>query len=49
MGSVGERIGFGAQAVQKVSPEAVTANASGYLMVNYIEAGNNKNNSDHER
>jgi hypothetical protein len=32
--SVGERIGFGAQAVQKVIPEAVTANASGYLMVN---------------
>lgn len=30
----GERIGFGAQAVQKVIPEAVTANANGYLMVN---------------
>lgn len=32
--SVGERIGFGAQAVQKVIPEAVTSNADGYLMVN---------------
>jgi hypothetical protein len=32
--SNGEHIGFGAQAVQKVIPEAVTANASGYLMVN---------------
>lgn len=32
--SVGERIGFGAQAVQQVIPEAVTTNASGYLMVN---------------
>ena len=31
---VGERIGFGAQAVQRVIPEAVTPNASGYLMVN---------------
>ena len=30
----GEHIGFGAQAVQKVIPEAVTANANGYLMVN---------------
>jgi hypothetical protein len=30
----GEHIGFGAQAVQKVIPEAVTANAEGYLMVN---------------
>ena len=30
----GEHIGFGAQAVQKVIPEAVTANADGYLMVN---------------
>jgi hypothetical protein len=30
----GEHIGFAAQAVQKVIPEAVTANASGYLMVN---------------
>jgi endosialidase-like protein len=29
-----EYIGFGAQAVQKVIPEAVTANANGYLMVN---------------
>jgi hypothetical protein len=30
----GEHIGFRAQAVQKVIPEAVTANADGYLMVN---------------
>jgi hypothetical protein len=30
----GEHIGFSAQAVQKVIPEAVTANAGGYLMVN---------------
>jgi hypothetical protein len=32
--SEGEHIGFAAQAVQKVIPEAVTANADGYLMVN---------------
>lgn len=32
--SDGEHIGFAAQAVQKVIPEAVTANANGYLMVN---------------
>jgi hypothetical protein len=32
--SEGEHIGFGAQALQKVIPEAVTASASGYLMVN---------------
>jgi hypothetical protein len=32
--SQGEHIGFGAQAVQQVIPEAVTANAAGYLMVN---------------
>ena len=32
--SEGEHIGFGAQAVQKVIPEAVTTNGSGYLMVN---------------
>lgn len=31
---VGEQIGFGAQALQKVIPEAVSANAQGYLMVN---------------
>ena len=31
---VGERIGFGAQAVQQVIPEAITKNAQGYLMVN---------------
>ena len=29
-----EQIGFGAQALQKVVPEAVTRNANGYLMVN---------------
>jgi hypothetical protein len=32
--SVGERIGFGAQAVQKVIPEAVSTTANGYLMLN---------------
>jgi hypothetical protein len=32
--STKEYIGFGAQAVQKVIPEAVSANAQGYLMVN---------------
>ena len=32
--SEGEHIGFGAQAVQKVIPEAVTKTDSGYLMVN---------------
>jgi hypothetical protein len=32
--SEGEHIGFGARAVQQVIPEAVTTNASGYLMVN---------------
>jgi len=32
--SEGEHIGFGAQAVQKVIPEAVTTNGNGYLMVN---------------
>ena len=30
----GEHIGFGAQDVQKVIPEAVTTNSQGYLMVN---------------
>jgi hypothetical protein len=30
----GEHVGFSAQAVQKVIPEAVTANSQGYLMVN---------------
>ena len=30
----GDQIGFGAQAVQKVIPEAVVKNANGYLMVN---------------
>ena len=32
--SKGEHIGFGAQDVQKVIPEAVTSNSQGYLMVN---------------
>jgi len=32
--SEGDHIGFGAQALQKIIPEAVTKNASGYLMVN---------------
>jgi hypothetical protein len=32
--SEGEHVGFGAQALQKIIPEAVTRNAAGYLMVN---------------
>lgn len=32
--SEGEHIGFGAQSLQKIIPEAVTKNSSGYLMVN---------------
>jgi len=32
--SEGEHIGFGAQTVQKIIPEAVTKNSEGYLMVN---------------
>jgi hypothetical protein len=32
--SNGEHIGFGAQAVQKIIPEAVTKNDRGYLLVN---------------
>ena len=32
--SEGDHIGFGAQALQKIIPEAVTKNANGYLMVN---------------
>ena len=32
--SNGEHIGFGAQAVQKIIPEAVTKNSAGYLMLN---------------
>jgi hypothetical protein len=32
--SEGEHIGFGAQALQKIIPEAVTKNSAGYLMVN---------------
>jgi len=31
--SEGEHVGFSAQDVQKVIPEAVTTNSSGYLMV----------------
>ena len=34
LNSKGEHIGFGAQALQKVIPEAVTKNDNGYLMVN---------------
>jgi hypothetical protein len=30
----GEHVGFGAQAVQQVIPEAVTTNSNGFLMVN---------------
>ena len=32
--SEGEHVGFGAQAVQKIIPEAVTRNENGYLQVN---------------
>jgi len=32
--SEGEHVGFGAQALQKIIPEAVTRNSEGYLMVN---------------
>ena len=32
--SLGEHVGFGAQQVQKVIPEAVTTNEQGYLQVN---------------
>jgi hypothetical protein len=32
--SEGEHVGFSAQALQKIIPEAVTKNAAGYLMVN---------------
>ena len=32
--SEGDHIGFGAQAVQKIIPEAVTKNDKGYLLVN---------------
>ncbi len=32
--SEGEHVGFGAQTLQKIIPEAVTKNADGYLMVN---------------
>ena len=32
--SEGEHVGFSAQAVQKIIPEAVTTNANGYLLVN---------------
>jgi hypothetical protein len=32
--SAGEHVGFGAQAVQKIIPEAVTQNARGYMLIN---------------
>jgi len=32
--SAGEHVGFGAQAVQKIIPEAVTRNENGYLQIN---------------
>jgi hypothetical protein len=32
--SEGEHVGFGAQTLQKIIPEAVTKNADGYLMIN---------------
>ncbi|HEX9630659.1 MAG TPA: tail fiber domain-containing protein [Pyrinomonadaceae bacterium] len=32
--SDGEHVGFGAQAVQKIIPEAVTSNSQGYLQIN---------------
>jgi len=32
--SDGENIGFGAQSLQKIIPEAVSTNSSGYLIVN---------------
>ncbi len=32
--SEGEHVGFGAQAVQKIMPEAVSSNNQGYVMVN---------------
>jgi hypothetical protein len=34
LNSSGEHVGFGAQAVQRIIPEAVTRNDQGYLMVN---------------
>ena len=34
LNSTGEHVGFGAQAVQRLIPEAVTKSESGYLMVN---------------
>lgn len=34
LNSEGEHVGFGAQAVQKIIPEAVTRNENGYLQVN---------------
>ena len=33
-GRAGEQIGFGAQALQKIIPEAVTSTSTGYLQVN---------------
>lgn len=32
--SEGEHVGFGAQAVQKIIPEAITSNSQGYLQIN---------------
>jgi len=32
--SAGEHVGFGAQAIQKIIPEAVTRNENGYLQIN---------------
>jgi hypothetical protein len=32
--SEGDHIGFGAQAIEKIIPEAVTSNSQGYLMIN---------------
>jgi len=34
LNSPGEHIGFGAQALQKIIPEAVTSTSTGYLQVN---------------
>jgi hypothetical protein len=34
LNSAGEHVGFGAQALQKIIPEAVTRNERGYLLVN---------------
>jgi hypothetical protein len=34
LASEGEHVGFGAQSLQKILPEAVVKNSEGYLMVN---------------